>query len=54
MPLDGAQLRVLVVDDNHNAAFALAPYLPLEDIQAPAVFGETGKRLTWGASGRLM
>jgi two-component system OmpR family response regulator len=35
----GARLRVLVVDDNHDAAFALATYLSVEDIDARAVFG---------------
>lgn len=35
----GATLRVLVVDDNQEAAFALAGYLSLEDIESRAVFG---------------
>jgi two-component system, OmpR family, response regulator len=37
--LNGAALRVLVVDDNHNAALALAAYLGVEGIEARAVFG---------------
>ncbi|CAD6559858.1 hypothetical protein LMG28727_06963 [Paraburkholderia kirstenboschensis] len=32
-------MRVLVVDDNHNAALALAAYLSLEDLESRAVFG---------------
>jgi CheY-like chemotaxis protein len=32
-------LRVLVVDDNHNAALAMAAYLSLENIDSRAVFG---------------
>jgi CheY-like chemotaxis protein len=37
--LNGAALRVLVVDDNHNAALAMAAYLGAEAIEARAVFG---------------
>jgi two-component system OmpR family response regulator len=37
--LDGAPLRVLVVDDNQNAALAMAAYLCLEAIESRAVFG---------------
>ena len=36
--LNGAALRVLVVDDNPNAALALAAYLGVEGIEARAVF----------------
>jgi CheY-like chemotaxis protein len=32
-------LRVLVVDDNQNAALAMAAYLSLENIEPRAVFG---------------
>ncbi|MBT2792933.1 response regulator [Paraburkholderia strydomiana] len=39
VPLDGAALRVLVVDDNRNAALAMAAYLSLENIEPRAVFG---------------
>ncbi|CAD6552820.1 Regulator of RpoS [Paraburkholderia kirstenboschensis] len=39
VPVNGARLRVLVVDDNHNAALALAAYLSLEDLESRAVFG---------------
>jgi two-component system OmpR family response regulator len=39
VPLDGAPLRILVVDDNQNAALAMAAYLSLENIEARAVFG---------------
>jgi len=37
--LDGVPPRVLVVDDNHNAALAMAAYLSGEAIEARAVFG---------------
>jgi two-component system OmpR family response regulator len=37
--LDGAPLRVMLVDDNQNAALAMAAYLSLENIEARAVFG---------------
>jgi two-component system OmpR family response regulator len=37
--LNGATLRVLVVDDNHDAALAMAAYLGAEAIEARAVFG---------------
>ena len=37
--LCGAQLRILVVDDNHNAAEALAAYLSFEDVECRMVFG---------------
>jgi two-component system, OmpR family, response regulator len=39
VPLNGDRPRVLVVDDNQNAALALAAYLTLEDIEPRAVFG---------------
>lgn len=39
VPLNGGALRVLVVDDNYNAANALTAYLSLEDIECRAVFG---------------
>jgi CheY-like chemotaxis protein len=39
VPVNGATLRVLVVDDNSNAALALAAYLGAEAIEARAVFG---------------
>jgi PleD family two-component response regulator len=35
----GIQLRVLVVDDNHNAAEAMAAYLPFESIACRVAFG---------------
>jgi two-component system OmpR family response regulator len=37
--LGGIQLRVLVVDDNHNAAEALAAYLSFERIECQMAFG---------------
>lgn len=37
--LKGAALRVLVVDDNHNAAVAMVAYLDTKSIEARAVFG---------------
>lgn len=37
--VDGKQMRVLVVDDNHNAAEALATYLSLENLQYRMAFG---------------
>ncbi len=37
--LAGAQLRILVVDDNRNAAEALATYLSFEDIESRVAFG---------------
>jgi CheY-like chemotaxis protein len=37
--LNGAALRVLVVDDNHNAALAMSACLGAEAIDARAVFG---------------
>jgi CheY-like chemotaxis protein len=37
--LCGAQLRILVVDDNHNAAEALAAYLSFENVDSRTVFG---------------
>lgn len=37
--VDGDRLRVLVVDDNHDAAVAMATYLSVEEIEARAVFG---------------
>jgi CheY-like chemotaxis protein len=37
--LCGDQLRILVVDDNHNAAEALAAYLSFEDVECRMVFG---------------
>ncbi|MFM0543211.1 response regulator [Paraburkholderia strydomiana] len=39
VPHDAAPLRVLVVDDNQNAALAMAAYLSLENIEPRAVFG---------------
>ncbi|MFM0441075.1 response regulator [Paraburkholderia strydomiana] len=39
VPVADARLRVLVVDDNHDAALALATYLSLDDIEPRAVFG---------------
>jgi CheY-like chemotaxis protein len=36
---NGAALRVLVVDDNQNAALAMAAYLGTEAIDSRAVFG---------------
>jgi two-component system, OmpR family, response regulator len=37
--LAGIQLRVLVVDDNHNAAEALAAYLSFESMECRMAFG---------------
>lgn len=37
--LDGERLRVLVVDDNTNAAHALAMYLGFEDIECRLAYG---------------
>jgi two-component system OmpR family response regulator len=37
--LCGAQLRILVVDDNHNAAEALATYLSFENVDPRPAFG---------------
>jgi len=37
--LCGAQLRILVADDNHNAAEALAAYFSFEDVKCRMVFG---------------
>jgi two-component system OmpR family response regulator len=37
--LGGIQLRVLVVDDNHNAAEAMAAYLSSEDMACRIAFG---------------
>jgi CheY-like chemotaxis protein len=37
--LCGAQLRILVVDDNHNAAEALAAYLSFENVDSRTAFG---------------
>ncbi|MFT4439448.1 response regulator [Caballeronia sp. 15715] len=37
--LGGIQLRVLVVDDNHNAAEALAAYLSFESMECQMAFG---------------
>ena len=42
VPLNQARLRVLVVDDNHDAALAMTVYLSLEDIESRAVFGGRG------------
>lgn len=39
VPVNGARVRVLVVDDNHMRPLALAAYLSLEDIESRAVFG---------------
>lgn len=39
VPVNGARPRVVVVDDNHNAALALAAYLSLEALEARDVFG---------------
>jgi two-component system, OmpR family, response regulator len=39
MPVNGGQMRVLVVDDNHNAAEALATYLSFENMQCRMAFG---------------
>jgi two-component system, OmpR family, response regulator len=37
--LGGLRLRVLVVDDNHNAAEAMAAYLSFEDMTCRVAFG---------------
>ncbi|QIE29399.1 Response regulator receiver domain protein (plasmid) [Caballeronia sp. SBC1] len=37
--VNGEQMRVLVVDDNHNAAEALATYLSFENLQCRMAFG---------------
>jgi len=37
--LGGIQLRVLVVDDNHNAAEAMAAYLAFESMECRIAFG---------------
>jgi two-component system OmpR family response regulator len=37
--LGGLQLRVLVVDDNHNAAEAMAAYLSFENMTCRVAFG---------------
>jgi two-component system, OmpR family, response regulator len=39
--LCGAQLRILVVDDNRDAAEAMAAYLSLENIESRIAFGGT-------------
>lgn len=39
VPLDGAPMRVPVVEDDQNAALAMAAYLSLENIEARAVSG---------------
>lgn len=37
--LNGDRLRLLVVDDNRNAALAMGAYLSVEAVEARAVFG---------------